>query len=120
MTMVLPWSRLSAWSSARISSSALRSRSPVGSSHKSSVGAAPLARGVGQRRAPPPRQRRLHVLLALGPPQRRQQQRQLHVPLRRQHRQQVVELEDEPDVAGPPARPPRPPHPVHVLPAPLH
>ena len=34
-----------------------------------------------------------------------QQQRQLDVALGRQHRQQVVELEDEPDVPGAPARP---------------
>ncbi len=38
MTIVLPCSRLSACSRSRISSPALRSRSPVGSSHSSSVG----------------------------------------------------------------------------------
>src|SRR4029077_5748036 len=50
------------------------------------------------------RQRRLDVLLPLGLRERGQEQRQLDVLERRQHRQQVVELEHEPDLRGTPAR----------------
>src|SRR5712692_10393277 len=49
-------------------------------------------------------QRRGHVIPPLAPGERGQQQRQLHVPLRAEHRQEVVELEDESDVHRPPVR----------------
>ena len=52
------------------------------------------------------RERRRHVVPPVGARERREQQRQLDVLLRRQHRQQVVELEDEADVPGAPARQP--------------
>ena len=46
MIMVLPCSRFSAWSKSSISSPALRSRSPVGSSHNSNVGSVTIARAM--------------------------------------------------------------------------
>ena len=120
MTIVLPWSRLSDCSRSRISSPALRSRSPVGSSHSSSVGigddgagdadalllaARQLARVVlGAFGEPDDLQRDARPLSPLRLRQLRQQQRQLDVLLGRQHRQQVVELEDEPDVLRAPLR----------------
>ena len=120
MTMVLPWSRLSDCSRSRISSPALRSRSPVGSSHSSSVGigddgardadalllaARQLTRIVlGAIRQPDDLQRDARALLPLRLRELREQQRQLDVLLGRQHGQQVVELEDEPDVLRAPLR----------------
>ena len=47
-------------------------------------------------------QRDGRVPAPLGRRQVRQQERQLHVPLRRQHRQEVIELEHEAHVGGPP------------------
>src|SRR5256886_8766617 len=49
------------------------------------------------------RERRLHVLPPLGLRKRGQEQRQLDVLECREHGEQVVELEHEPDVGGPPA-----------------
>src|SRR6266513_2265337 len=49
------------------------------------------------------REHRFDVLLPLGLGERRQQQRQLDVLERGEHRQQVIELEHEPDVGGAPA-----------------
>ena len=49
-------------------------------------------------RQPDHRQRGLHVFPALGLGKMRQQQRQFHVALRRQHRHQIVKLEDESDM----------------------
>src|SRR5256885_2515034 len=49
------------------------------------------------------RERRLHVLAPLGLGERRQQQRQLDVLVGGEHRDEVVELEHEPDVRGAPA-----------------
>jgi len=46
---------------------------------------------------------RLHVFAALRAAQARELQGQLHVLEGREHRDQVVELEDEPHVGGPPA-----------------
>src|SRR6476659_8090806 len=54
MMMVLPCSRLSACRRSRISSPALRSRSPVGSSHSSSVGSVTIARAMPTRCSCPP------------------------------------------------------------------
>ena len=54
MTIVLPWSRLRVWSRSRISSPALRSRSPVGSSQSSSVGSVTIARAMPTRCSWPP------------------------------------------------------------------
>ena len=54
MTIVLPWSRLSVCSRSRISSPALRSRSPVGSSQSSSVGSVTIARAMPTRCSWPP------------------------------------------------------------------
>ena len=120
MTIVLPWSRLSDCSRSRISSPALRSRSPVGSSHSSSVGighdrardadALLLAAGqlprivLGALGEADDFQRDARALSPLRLRQLRQQQRQLDVLLGRQHGQQVVELEDEPDVLRAPLR----------------
>ena len=119
MTIVLPCWALSACSRSRISSPDRRSRSPVGSSpqqqrrirHDGARDADPLL--LAARELPRivlravleahDRERRRHVAPPVGAPQRREQQRQLDVLLRRQHRQQVVELEDEADVAGAPA-----------------
>jgi hypothetical protein len=64
-----------------------------------------LGRVVRQAiREPDHRQRRRRPLPPLGRRQGREQQRQLHVLERRQHRHQVVELEDEADVPRPPRR----------------
>src|SRR5690606_20269110 len=49
-------------------------------------------------------QRDRHPLAPLALRELRQQQRQLDVALGRQHREQVVQLEDEPDMARPPLR----------------
>src|SRR5207249_3886352 len=54
ITIVFPWSRLSACSSSRTSSPALRSRSPVGSSQSSSVGSVTTARAMPTRCSCPP------------------------------------------------------------------
>src|SRR5262249_15591252 len=54
MMMVLPCFSLSACSRSRISSPALRSRSPVGSSHNSSVGSDTMARAMPTRCSCPP------------------------------------------------------------------
>ena len=120
MMMVLPWSRLSCCSRARISSADCRSRSPVGSSQTSSVGSDTMARAIATRcccppdsslglcaervREPDQLQRDAGVALALRAPKPGQQQRQLDVPPRRQHRQQIVELEHETHVRGAPFR----------------
>ena len=96
-----------------------RSRSPVGSSARISVGSVTMARAMPTRCCSPPESCRGRCLarcssptsasavatcaLRCGARERREQQRQLDVLRRRQHRQQVVELEDQPDVAGPPA-----------------
>ena len=112
----------SARSRSRISSPDLRSRSPVGSSQSSSVGSVTIARAmpdplllaagelpwvvpgaVGQADQ---RERGGDVLLALGSGEVGQQQRQLDVALGGEHGQQVVELEDEADVARAPAAEP--------------
>jgi hypothetical protein len=49
-------------------------------------------------------QRDASIALALGAVEARQQQRQFDVFLRRQHRHQVIELEDETDVVAAPRR----------------
>ena len=49
-------------------------------------------------------QGRLHVLLAAGAREIREQQRQLDIALRREHRHEVVELEHEADVPRAPLR----------------
>src|SRR5438094_599463 len=54
ITMVLPWSSLSIWSSSRISWAVARSRSPVGSSQTSSVGSETIARAIATRCSWPP------------------------------------------------------------------
>src|SRR4029079_9460086 len=54
MTMVLPCCLFSACSRSRISSLDLRSRSPVGSSHSSSVGSVTMARAMPTRCSWPP------------------------------------------------------------------
>ncbi len=59
---------------------------------------------VGPLAEPDDRQRGLHALPAVCGSQLRQQQRELDVARRRQHRQQVVHLEDEPDVPRAPGR----------------
>ena len=121
MTMVLPCSRFNTCSSLRISSAVSRSRSPVGSSQSRServrddgtrdrntlfLAAGQLARIVASRdrrgrRYPARSMRDLARSFAteVG-----QQQRQLDVPVRRKYGQQVVELKDEADVVGTPAR----------------
>jgi len=58
-------------------------------------------------RQPDDPQRRQHVLAPLSARQVGQEQRQLDVLEGRQHRDEVVELEDEADVVGPPAGDPR-------------
>ena len=123
ITTVLPCSRLSIWSRRRISSAVARSRSPVGSSQTRSVGSDTMARAMATRCSWPPdsslglwRARSASPTSVARCAARRrrsrrgqvgQQQRQLHVPLGREHRQQVVELEDEAHVGGAPARPAR-------------
>src|SRR6266850_2984826 len=54
MTMVLPWSSLSIWSSSMISCAVARSRSPVGSSQTRSVGSETMARAMATRCSWPP------------------------------------------------------------------
>ena len=49
-------------------------------------------------------ERRANLLLTLLRVERQQQQRQLDVAIGRQHREQIVELKDEADVARPPRR----------------
>ena len=66
MMIVLPRSRLSACSRSRISSPLLRSRSPVGSSHSSSVGSVTIARAIATRCCWPPESSRGIVLRAVG------------------------------------------------------
>ena len=117
MTMVLPCSRLSVCSRSRISSPDLRSRSPVGSSQSSSVGIGDDGAGDADALFLAARQLARVVVRAIGQAdhlqrdlrracgarpcrQLRQQQRQLDVALGGQHRQQVVELEDEADVVA--------------------
>ena len=96
----------------------MRSRSPVGSSHSSSVGigddgardadalflaARQFARLVLDAIAEPhERQRRVHALEAICAAELGEQQRQLDVALGGEHRQQVVHLEHEADVVGAP------------------
>jgi len=46
----------------------------------------------------------VHALQAVGAAELGEQQGQFHVALGRQHRHQVVELEDESDVPRPPGR----------------
>ena len=117
MTIVLPCSRLSICSRPRISSAVSRSRSPVGSSQIRSVGSETMRAGdrdallLAARELPGLVPRAVararpasSAIAARRAPLRRgqvgQQQRQLHVPLGRQHRHQVVELEDEADVGA--------------------
>lgn len=54
-------------------------------------------------RQPDHRQRRGHMLLALAARERREQQRQLDVPLGGQDRQQIIELEDKTDMPRAPS-----------------
>ena len=120
MTIVLPSSRLSA-RAGRGLLRRLRSRSPVGSSATISVGSAISARAIATRCCWPPDSSFGIVIHAVGQAderavpfatrsrrsrrdERRQQQRQLDVLERGQHRHQVVELEDEADVRGAPRR----------------
>ena len=120
MTMLLPCSRFSICSRCSTSSADLRSRSPVGSSHTSRVGighqrardrdALSLAAGqfvglvLGAVGDADQGQRGQRIGFALRGGQMGQQQRQLHIALRAQHRHQVVELEHEADMVGAPAR----------------
>src|SRR5438477_8874503 len=60
-------------------------------------------------------EREIDASLALRFRERSEEERQLDVLRRRQHRHQVVELEDEPDVAGPPGGPSALPHATDVL-----
>ncbi len=102
-----------------ISSALFRSRSPVGSSHRRKVGvrhdgardghplllasgelARVVAHAVGE---PHHRQGRLHVRAPLLARERGEEERQLDVAVRGEDRDQVVHLEDEPDVARAPA-----------------
>ena len=115
MITVLPCSRLSSWMRPRISSAVSRSRSPVGSSQTSRVGSATSARAMATRCCwPPESSAGLCLRRSVRPTSssaaatfwRRwragevgQQQRQLDVLLGRERRHQVVELEDEADVA---------------------
>ena len=116
--MVLPSSRLSSASRSSTSAPVTRSRSPVGSS-------ATIKRRVGDERARDRHalllaagelvrivvhavgeahhvERGQHMRVALAAREPCQQQRQLDVLERGQHRHQVVELEDEADVRGAP------------------
>ena len=61
-------------------------------------------------------ERGLDAALALGPRERGQQQRQLHVAEGGEHRDQVVHLEDEPDVARPPGGELRAAQPADLVP----
>src|SRR5262249_61555568 len=54
ISTVLPWSRTRRSSRSRISSALLRSRSPVGSSHRRNVGSATIARAMPTRCSCPP------------------------------------------------------------------
>jgi len=118
MRMVLFNPFFNSTSRSRISSADFESRSPVGSSATIRVGSVTMARAMPTRlllaagELPWPMaeaigevdqfQRRQHLALAVGGAEGQEQQRQLDVLVGRQHRQQVVELEDEADVAGPP------------------
>ena len=118
MMMVLPSSRFRRSIMLSTSAAAARSRSPVGSSATSIVGSVMIARAMATRCCWPPDssdgkcsmrsvsptidKRGGHVLLALAGRQIGQQQRQFDVFERGQHRHQVVELEDEADVARAP------------------
>ena len=120
MMIVLPISSFSRSSRPRISSAVVRSRSPVGSSATMMVGSVISARAIATRCCWPPdssfgrcvarsdkpdqRERRCDALAPLAARQRRELQRQLDVAERRQHRHQVVELEDEADVRRAPQR----------------
>ena len=115
MTIVLPSSRFSRSSRSRISSAVARSRSPVGSSATMSVGSVMSARAIATRCCWPPESSFgkwsmrsasptsasavVDALAPLAPRESGEQQRQLDVLERGQHRHQVVELEDEADVA---------------------
>ena len=106
-------------SRSRISSADSASRSPVGSSATISVGSVTIARAMPTRCCWPPeswpgrcrmRSARPTSSRAVSTCRRRsaadsgnKQQRQLDVLIRREHRQQVIELEDEADVPRPPA-----------------
>src|SRR5689334_3580506 len=117
MTMVFWNSRLSRSSSVRISSADLRSRSPVGSSASSTDGSLTTARDRDPLLLPARELARevvepvaeahqlegeLGALPALLAAHAHQQQGKLDVLQRGQHRDQVVELEDETDVARAP------------------